>query len=282
MKLLDKKIIWSAIGVAFILAIGFFIGQLFLKPPMQGDWQGPLAVQAHADFNEDQVTIKNIRNFRYKSEYDFTENYYDQTFDLNKISRVWYIVEPFENKSYAAHTFLSFEFSDGKFITISIEARKKKGQNYSLILGMFKTYPLMYIASDERDSIYMRTNVRQNEVYLYPAKATPEQARLLFVDMLFRMNEIAEKPAWYNTFTANCTSAIADHINKIWPGRLPKFLWQAWVTGYAEKMVFENGLIDTNLNLEEARKKYFITDKSNEVGGTSDYSQKIREGFDLN
>jgi hypothetical protein len=282
MKFLNKKIIYGAVGAAFILAAAFFIWQWFLQAPTEGDWQGPLAVQAHADFNGDQVTIKNIRNFRYKSEYDFDANYYDQTFDLNKISKIWYIVEPFENRNYAAHTFLSFEFSDGKFITISIEARKKKGQDYSLILGMFKTYPLMYIAADERDSIYMRTSVRQNEVYLYPAKATPEQARLLFVDMLLKMNELAEKPTWYNTFTANCTSAIADHINKIWPGRLPKFLWQAWITGYAEKMVFENGLIETDLNLQEARKKYFITNKSNGVGDAPDYSQKIREGFDLN
>lgn len=282
MKLFKKKIIFKIGGIAFVLAAAFFVWQWFLQAPTQGDWQGPLAVQAHAEFDGDQVTIKNIRNFRYTSEYNFTSDYYDQTFDLNKISRIWYIVEPFENRNYAAHTFLSFEFSDGKFITISIEARKKKGQDYSLILGMFKTYPLMYIAADERDSIYMRTKVRQNEVYLYPARATPEQARLLFVDMLLKMNELAQKPAWYNTFTANCTSAIADHINKIWPGRLPKFLWQAWITGYAEKMVFENGLIDTDLNLQEARKKYYITDISNEIGDTDGYSQKIRAGFNSN
>lgn len=265
----------------FLLAV-FLLWQWFKNPPTEGNWQEPLAVQAHAEFNNNFVTIKNVRNFRYgKNELEVYSNYYDQTYDLNKISKVWYIVEPFKSREYAAHTFLSFEFSDNKYITISIEARKLMGQEYSLFLGFLHTYPLMYIAADERDSILVRANIRKDKVYLYPVKIEPEQAKVFFVDILERMNVLAEKPVWYNTFTANCTSAIAYHINKIWPGKLPIFLWQSWVTGYAEKLAFEKGLLDTTLNIEEAREKYYVTDVSQKIGDVPDYSKIIRQ-FDKN
>lgn len=258
----------------------FFVWQALKVPPATGNWRDELSVQSTAVFDGNNVTIKNVRNFRYsEDEENNIPSYYDQTYDLNKISKAWYIVEPFKGRDYAAHTFLSFEFSDGKFVTITIEARKKKGQEFSILLGLLRTYPLMYIAADERDSIIVRTKMRKDQVYLYPAKATPDQVKILFVDMLKKMNDLAIKPEWYNTFSANCTSEIADHINKIWPGKLPKFLWQSWITGYAEKLAFEKGLIDTNLGLAEARKKYYITDISNEVGDVEGYSQKIRQGF---
>jgi len=254
----------------------FILWQAIIKPETMANWQDALAIQSTAEFNGDIVTVKNVRNFRYISETENQVSYYDQNYDLNSISRAWYIVEPFANRNYAAHTFLSFEFLDGKYLTISIEARKKKGQEYSLLSGIFHTYPLMYIAADERDAIMMRTNIRKNDVYLYPVKAKPAKVRLLFVDMLNKMNSLVEKPEWYNTFTANCTSMIAYHINKIWPELLPKFVWQVWITGYAEKMAFNEGLIDTNLNFSQARQKYYITKISQEAGDTPDYSQKIR------
>lgn len=275
-KFLKAKCVLFLLAV-FLLA-GFLSWYATIKPQTLADWRPELAVQQTAEFKDNIVTVKNVRNFRYsENEENNTPAYYDQEYDLEKISRVWYIAEPFKSRSYAAHTFLSFEFSDGKYLTITIEARKKRGQNYSLIAGILKTYPLVYIAADERDSILVRTNSRKDQVYLYPAKATPEQAKTLFVDMIKKMNSLVEKPEWYNTFSANCTSAIAYHVNKLWPGRLPKFIWQAWVTGYAEKLVFEQGLIDTDLNLDEARKKYYITDVAQKIGDAEDFSKKIRD-----
>lgn len=276
MAFFTRKRVLFLLIVLLVAALCFVVWQTLKKPATTADWQDPLAIQSMAEFKGDIVTVKNVRNFRYSSEKDYQISYYNQDYNLNNISRVWYIVEPFANRDYAAHTFLSFEFSDGKYLTISIEARKKKGQEYSLFLGTLRTYPLMYIAADERDSIMMRTNIRKNDVYLYPAKATPEQAKILFVDMLEKMNSLVEKPAWYNTFTANCTSMIAYHVNKIWPGILPKFVWQVWISGYAEALAFDEGLIDTNLSLPEARQKYYITSTSQQAGDTPEYSQKIR------
>lgn len=269
------------IGLAAFL-IGGIAWQWIQPPPMTGDWQSQLAVLSTAEFDGNLVTVKNIRNFRYEgseSEQDMRPSYYNRTYDMNKLVRVWYITEPFKELSAAAHTFLSFEFSDGNYLSITIEARKLKGQDYVLQKGLLHTYPLMYIAADERDAIYVRANIRKSDLYLYPVRATPEKARQLLTDMLEEMNQLAIEPEWYNTMLDNCTSRIAYHVNRITPGRLPGLPWESYVTGFADKFALKHKLLDTDLPLEEARLKYHITPISQEIGYAEDYSKKIRAGF---
>jgi hypothetical protein len=224
------------------------------------------------------VLVKNVRNYRYSpTEADMHPGYYDRSYNLNEIKQVWYISEPFANQTYAAHTFLSFEFYNGDFLAISIEARKVIGQDYSVWKGFLRTYPLMYVAADERDVVLLRANIRKDDVYVYPVKLSSDNARLLLTDMLQRMNTLQSKPAWYNTLTDNCTSAIVYHINRITPGRLPNLSWQLLLTGYADRYAIENGLLQTDLPYQQARNIYRITTKSQAIGDAVDYSQKIRQ-----
>ena len=272
------KYIFSGLGVLVLI---FFIWQFFKQVPTVGDWQPGLSRLSTAEFSGNLVTVKNVRNFRYNGSEDakdITINYYDRTYDLNKLTKVWYVTEPFKGLSVAAHTFLSFEFSDGNFLSVTIEARKLKGQDYDLFKGILHTYPIMYIATDENDVVYLRANIRQSDVYIYPVKLTkPENGKLLFVDMLNSMNDLTVHPAWYNTLWANCTSSIAYHVNRIVPGRLPTLAWQLALTGYADELALKAGLLDTNLSLPEARKKYYITKKATEIGYTANFSTLIRE-----
>jgi hypothetical protein len=221
-----------------------------------------------------------VRNYRYyPTESDLHPGYYDKTYDLRTIKKVWYVTEPFNENKIAAHTFVSFEFENGDFLAISIEARKTKGQSYSTWKGMLHSYPLVYIAADERDVLLMRANLRKDMVYVYPAKLEkPENARLLFVDMLNRMNELTTtKPVWYNTLFANCTSSIANHINKLTPGRIWKFSWQLWLTSSADELALKRGLLDTDLPIDKARDKFNVNEISEKVGDVPDYSLKIRK-----
>lgn len=282
--------------LALIVLVGLVVlvvWQASKTVPTEGDWKEQLKVLATAEFNGDMVTVKNVRNFQYDENEKITvAEYYDKTYDLSKLSKVWFITEPFDPGSAFSHTLLSFEFanasssnassskgnpSDHSFLALTIEGRLKKGQNYSLLDGTLRTYPLMYIPADERDVIYVRTEARQDQVYAYPLKATPEEGRMLLVDMLERMNEITVRPIWYNSFYANCTSSIAHHVNKIWPDILPWFEWQVVLTSYADKLALDRGLIDTDLPLEEARKKYYISDISKKVGRVENYSELIRK-----
>lgn len=276
-----KKTLFSILIGLFALILVFSLWQALKPVPTEGDWQTPLAVLSTADISGNTVVVHHVRNFRYngsEEEKDLVPAYYDKTYDLNQVTKVWYITEPFKNFNLAAHTFLSFEFANGDFLSISIEARKRKGQAYNLFKGLFHTYPLMYIAADERDSIFVRANIRKSDVFVYPVKIMSSQnARTLLVDMLNKMNDLAVHPAWYNTLWANCTSSIASHVNKLWPHRLKGTQWQLWFTGYADELAFKSGLIDTNLSLEDARKAFGVTQKSQQIGNVENYSTLIRE-----
>lgn len=275
----SRKIRLYILGGIILALAAFFLWQCLKKPPTTGDWQPALAVLSTAEFNGNLVTVKNVRNFRYNgSEANPIPAYYDKTYDLAKLTKVWYITDPFKGLSIAAHTFVSFEFSNGDYLSISIEARKVKGQTYNLFWGMLHTYPLMYIAADEHDTVFVRANVDKDNLYMYPVKLEDaSHAKLLLTDMLEKMNSLVAHPEWYNTITANCTSQIAFHINKLFPGRLPRIAWQTQLSGYADALALKQGLLDTNLPLDQARKKYYITTKSQEIGYVPNYSALIRQ-----
>lgn len=272
-----KVLFWSLFALCLILAI-FFVWQGLKKPQIVGDWQEQLRVPSTAEFYGDKVLVKNVRNFRYSpTEADMHPAYYDKEYDLANIQHVWYVTEPFHENKMAAHTFLSFEFKNGDFLAISIEARKTKDQHYSIWKGMLKTYPLIYIATDERDALMLRANIRKDNVYVYPVKfSKPENARLLLTDMLLRMNDLLVHPTWYNTFWSNCTSSIVYHINKLGSKKVSYFSWQLWLTASADELALRHGFLDTNLSIDQARQKYLITPRSLEVGDVPDYSKRIR------
>jgi len=268
----------TIILILAVVGLALFAWQYFLPAPLVGDWQEHTAVMPTVTFKDNLATIDRVRNFRYLGAEEPSKiDYYQATYDLDKLVRIWYINEPFSESKNAAHTFLSFEFSDNKYLSISIEARKLKGQVYDILKGLLRTYPLMYIAADERDAILVRANVRNHDVYMYPIKTTPAKAQAVLRDMLVTMNDLAHHPKWYNTLTANCTSLIAYHVNRVTPRKVPAWSWQLLLTGHADELALEAGLLDTYLPIAQARAKYDISAKSRLVGDVSDYSQKIRE-----
>jgi hypothetical protein len=262
---------------------------IFTKPSNERDWsldQDRLAsaVIPTGESGENKVFVKNIRNFNYRSTIDYDREYYDREFDLDNLNRVWYLVSPFSGIPGSAHTFLSFEFedSDGKkdFLSVSVEIRKEKEEAFHPIKGLFNQYEVMYVLGDENDLVKLRTNHRKDLVYAYPAKASPEKARALLLDILRRTNELAENPEFYNTITNTCTTNIADHINTVTPKTIPFLSWRIMFPANSDQLAYDLGLLDVpeGLSIEELRQKYLLNEKAvefDEIQGT-DFSQLIR------
>ena len=59
-----------------------------LAPSNDREWQPDLARLAHATIDGDRVTVHNIRNVDYRSEFDYTLAWYDKSFDLRKLEGV--------------------------------------------------------------------------------------------------------------------------------------------------------------------------------------------------
>lgn len=150
-----------------------------IEPHNNRDWQRDVAVLPSAEIKGNFITLRNIRNFAYRSETDYTPRWYDKTVDLRQLDSVDLIAVYWMGDAIA-HTILSFNFG-GEYVAVSIEIRKEKGESFSALAGFFRRYELMYIVGDERDLIALRTNYRtaKEDVYLYRVKAPKKNIRNL-------------------------------------------------------------------------------------------------------
>jgi hypothetical protein len=270
--------------IFLILILLATIVWMCIRPSNNRDWNTDQAVLPTAQFNGDEVLIKNIRNFSYTSTTDFEPAYYDKAFALSKIKSVDYIVEPFSDWEGSAHTFVSFGFEgpteakeDDEFVSVSVEIRKEKGETFSALKGLLKQYEIMYVIADERDVIKLRTNYRKDQVFLYPVIADRPGMQQLFISMLERANKLAEKPEFYNTLINTCTTNIVRHVNEIVKERKVPLSHKVLFPGYSDQLAYDLGLIDTSVPFDQIRAKYKINDKAEMYANAEDFSIKIRQ-----
>jgi hypothetical protein len=139
-----------------------------------------------------------------------------------------------------------------------------------------RQYEVMYVVGDERDLIKLRTNYRNDTVYLYPMRTTAERMRELFVSMLRRANKLREEPEFYNTLTNTCTTNLVRHVNALVPGRIPLHP-AVFLPGYSDRLAHRLGLIDTTLPFEEARRRFQINDRARTYADDPQFSLRIRD-----
>jgi hypothetical protein len=215
------------------------------------DWSPQFRVLPKAVIAGDQITLYNIRNSLYLSEKDFIVQHYDKLFSLRDIQTVDFIIVPFQGMESIAHTMLSFGLADGTYLAVSVEVRTEKGESYTTALGLSHEFELAYVVADERDLIRLRTRHRDAEVYLYPSRATPQQAQDLFVDVMQRANQLAEKPEFYDTISNNAPITVR-HVNRVMPNKIPS-AWQVLLSGHSDRYAYDLGLFDQRIPFEELK-----------------------------
>ncbi len=266
--------------ILIVSIIGYVVVINLQSPSHDKVWIDSQAVLPYAEFNEDLVHIKNIRNVTYRSRYDYTTNYYDKTFDLNALESVDYIIEPFASVA-AAHTFLSFGFKDGSRIGISTEARLEVNETFNPLLGASNNYEIMYTIVDERDALELRAVHRNNQVLVYPTVVDKINVRRIFLAMLERANELKEKPEFYNIFYNSCSTNIARHINELIPGRIG-WDYRLILPKESDALAYELGLLGTSYSLEELRSKYDATEAIKRHLNDPNFSVAIRANRSTN
>lgn len=139
---------------------------LSLEPSNDRDWVPREARTAWAEVDGSRVTVHEVRDARYRTDEDADVRWETRTYDLEGLESVWFLVDPFRGLEVAAHTFVSFGFADGRYLAVSIEARKERGEEYGILPGLYRQFEVIYVAGDERDLIGLRTHVRGDTVYL--------------------------------------------------------------------------------------------------------------------
>ena len=247
-----------------------------IVPSNAREWTPDVARTPRAAFDGSSVTIQNLRNFKYRSESDYDQRWETRTYNLDRIQGVDLFLS-FWGPTQIAHTIASWEFDDGRYLAISIETRKEKGESYSALRGFFRQYELYYVIADERDLIGLRTNYRGEQVYLYRIRVSPSQARALLVDYLKEVNRLADHPRWYNALTQNCTTAIRGHAQNVGAGG--RLDWRLLANGHLDQLLYERGQIDTDLPFGDLRARSNITERAKAADDSPDFSARIRQGL---
>jgi hypothetical protein len=250
---------------------------LSLEPSNDREWLADVARPATVTIDGDRVTVRNVRNFSYRTPEDYDEHWEERTYDLSELKGADIFLS-YWGSPWIAHTIVSWDFGGGEHLAISIETRKETGEEYSALLGFFRQFEVYYVVADERDLVGLRTNHRGEDVYLYRFTAPPERVRAILVDYLEEINRLAEQPEWYNAGTHNCTTTIRRHAQHVAAGR--PWDWRILVNGAIDQLGYERGTIVTGgLPFEELRARSAISARALAAGPGDDFPERIRAGL---
>lgn len=263
----------GAVLLLNLLVVGWWLG---IGARNDRHWVPEVEKLAEVQADGDQIVVRNVRNFEYRSETDFTRHWEERTYDLSKITGVDLFLSEW-GAPMIAHTIMSWEFSDGRHLAISIETRKEVGEGYSALLGFFRQFELYYVVADERDVVGVRTNHRGEDVHVYRLGGTPDMARKMLVDYISSINDLRPQPDWYNALTHNCTTSIWRHARHI--GGRTDWDWRILMNGTADAMLYQRGTLDTSLPFEDLRALSDITGTAQNAGDAENFSEVIRRGL---
>lgn len=269
----------GALLVLACIVTAFLLRFLLLQPSNFRSWVNDNKRRAWVDYHGDEVTIRNVRDFEWRGNQDFSERWVDMSFRLDEVSKIWLFLEYFEPTiKVMAHTILSFEFEDGRRVACSVEVRRKQGKQFSALKGIFRHYELIYVWATERDVIGVRTRCRKRSVtHLFEAVILEEDSkRKMLESYLRRTNKLHDEPEWYNTITNTCTSNIARHVNDVYPGRVPATL-AILMPGISPRYLKKENLIKANGPLRKLMKNSVIDQKAKAWDGHSNFGDCIRD-----
>ena len=260
----------GSLGRALLGVVAWWIA---IPPSHDRPWRPEVAVMPRAFIEGDRVRLTGVRNFDYRSLDDFTVRYEEREVRLSHLTGLDFYVS-YWREGPVGHTFLSFLFDNAPPLSISIETRPEVGEGFDPLASLFKQFELIYVVGDERDIVGVRTNQRGEAVYLYRLNTSAEDARRLFLIYLGRINELADRPEFYNLLSNSCTINIVRYANAA--GREGRFDIRHLLNGLIDSYLYHSGRVDTALPFDELRRRSLINAAAQAADGAPDFSQRIR------
>ena len=248
---------------------------LCIPPSHDRNWRPEVAVMPRAIIDGDRVRLTGVRNFTYRTRNDFDIRYEEREVLLSHLQTVDLFVSYWRDGP-VGHTFLSFGFDNAPPVAISIETRPEVGEGFAPIASLFKQFELIYLVGDEHDLVGSRAIHRNEKIFLYRIRTTPENARQLFLIYLERINELYNQPEWYHLLSNSCTINIIRYANRIGPSR--GFDIRHFLNGFIDRYIYATGAIQTDLPFDELRQRSRINEVVRKEYDAPDFSERIRAG----
>ena len=270
-----RKSLWQGVFIYLLSHAVLLLWWNSLTPSNQHIWEDDVAQMTSGIVDGDTVTLFNVRNFDWHSETDYTPHWETRQYDLSKLKSVDMLTSHWGMEAIA-HVLVSFGFDDDQFVTFSVEIRKKKGQEFDEIAGFFKQYELSILATDERDAVAVRPNIRGEDTFLYRIDMPEHIRRQLFLSYIEQANQLLDEPRFYNTVTANCTTLVFGMMQHI-SGGLPLDS-RLLLTGYLPSYIDELDGLTQGFDLAQLRSAGRTTERSKQAAHSENYSKIIRPG----
>lgn len=265
----DRRMPRAFTGV-FLAILAWWI---LIPPSHDREWRPEVAVMPRALIEGDRVRFAGVRNFDYRSRDDFTVRYMERVVERSHLVGIDFYVS-YWAEGPVGHTFLSFVFDNAPPLAVSIETRPEIGESFAPVASLFKQFELIYVVGEERDVTGVRTNHRNEAVYLYRLNTTAADARRLFDVYVQRINELADRPEFYHLLSNSCTINIIRYANAA--GRKGRFDIRHLLNGLIDSYLYHSGRIDTTLPFAELRLQSLINQAAQEAGEGDDFPERIR------
>ena len=213
--------------------------------PTPERWQKPWALAPVFEQQGDQLTIRNIRDFRYRTEEDSDARYRTETYDLNTLVGVDFAECHWDGMTAICHTMLSFNFADGRHLAVSAETRLPEGVDHGAIPGLYKKYGILYLFGTEEDLYGLRTNIRHEDLSIYPMNIKPQGARKLLQHYIDLAKQAEEEHLPYNTISGNCSTGLVSGFRALVPSMPRKYDFLPLHNGSIAGLLFRSGALLT-------------------------------------
>lgn len=226
----------AIVAIVVILLLG---ATEFANHParLQRNWYPYLANTTRVELQGDRFTVAPVTDWSYQASGPTTQNYVSASYNISDVQAVWFVIEPDPNLSFAAHTFMLFEFPGDRLLGLTIEARREANEDYSAVAGAFNQFELSYLWGTAHDLLTRRAVMLQHRVEIFPVSIPRDQMQTMLRNVLERTQSLEYTPRYYNTLFSNCTNELAKAAGFNWA---PAFI----LTGESDEYLFNRHLLD--------------------------------------
>ena len=244
----------GAIAVLFLLYVLYGYVYRLLTTPQQ--WTAIHQRIPQVVIDQQQVQIQYIRDFEYDRQGKIKrQRYFDARYDIDCVEKVWCCITHFARPGIA-HVLLSFEFTDGRFLALSVEARCQSRQRYHPLKGLFFIYPKLMLFGSEQDLIGLRYLHLKHKTYLYPLNLTMQGRRHLFAAIAQQAQQQQNNMQRYHSIFNNCLTSLAKYT-KLWHWSRSMWDYRILLPGYCDALALQTGLMQAD-SLAQLRQQALI------------------------
>lgn len=221
------------------------------KTPVEQNWVPLHEKHVSAMIDGDIARLENFRDAIHRVNEPSTPRWTKRSLDLSQIQSAELILQPFGDFRALEHVMLSFRFSDGRHVVVSMEARRTSWTSFDTLAGFFRHDQIYPIIGTERDLIWKRlARDPPFEVQIYPLAREPEAVRAYFETTLAFTNQVKERPQFYGTIRESCLTTLI----RLAPDTFAAVPWydiRKWIPGYSLSLFQDLGLVNNSVPADE-------------------------------